>query len=414
VFPYINGTDLVVYDSALAKIGDTLTNISNGPLITETTYLGLPTLTMMARKSTDSLPHAYFIKDGDAAWTEITDADFPTNQATPLTVAGRMVHMDGYAFVMDTTGKIWNSDINNISSWTSTGFTTAQSSPDGGSGLAITKNIVVAFGTGSIEFFQNTGNATGSPLTRIASAAINMGSTRVGTGFNPAHIEIGDSIYFFSTYTDSSQTGVYKITGTQLQKISNPAIDKLITEGATSIVYGFAGTFKSHGMMHLMLYTGYTTVPCYCLETGVWWYWLSGDGIAVRSCVDMGDKSYLTGGSRKLYTMDAANPTYADDSSFMTMTIQTQPIDHGTDKLKSFEEFTLIGDTQSFGSINIAWSNNDYQSFNAGKTMDISVGQKQLQAGLGLGRQRIWKITDTANRPFRASAFEVEWEVAEE
>ena len=415
VFPYLNGTTLAVYDSNLAIVGATITNVSGWPLITETTYNNKATLTMTLRKSTDSLQHAYYFSEGDVSWTEITDTDYPVNQGTPLTTVGRIVHLDGFAFIIDTKGQIWNSNLNDITTWTATGFITAQSSPDSGAGLAVTKNIVVAFGSGSIEFFQNAGNATGSPLTRIASAAINIGSTTVGTGFNPSHIEIGDSVYFFGTGSDSGQTGVYRLTGTSLQKISNPAIDKLILENVSSDVYGWAGTFKSHGMTHLLMYTGGTgNAPCYCLETGVWWYFTCGDTNTIRSCVDLGTKSYLTGGTRKLYTMDSGSPVFTDDGSTMTMSIQTQNIDHGTRNRKFYKSAEIIGDIRSTaGNTTISYSDDDYQSFSTARNVDMSSDPpaRPKLYRLGSGRRRAWKVEDTVDAPFRAEALEIEFDV---
>jgi hypothetical protein len=414
VFPYVNGTSLGFYDSELAQVGNTLTDLSR-PQLTETTYLGLPTLTVMVYDSGDSLRHVYYIKDGDATWTEITDVDFPVNQTPQIELVGRMVHMDGYAFVMDISGKVWNSDLNNITSWSASGFLSAQTSPDGGSGLAITKNLLVAFGSGSIEFFQNTGNVTGSPLTRIASAAINIGSTRNGFGFNPSHLEVGDSVYFFSTQLDSAQVGVYQLTGTQLQKISNAAIDKIVQDRGLEEQLGFAGTFKAHGMMHIMLYTGDNiNVPCYCLETRQWWYWECGEDNAIRACVDQGRYSFLTGSSRKRYLIDSSSPVYTDDGSAMTMEIQTNPIDHGTRRRKFYTSLEIIGDIRSTsGNTSVSWSDDDYQSFSTARTVNMSdvPPVRSRLTRLGSGRRRAWRIQDAVNAPFRAESIDLEFDV---
>jgi hypothetical protein len=131
VAPYLSGTNLRVYDTAGNLIADTIAGITSAPQIriTETIISGVAYLTIVAAKASDSKVHAWYVAAGGGAWTEITDVDFPSNQTPALTPVGALIHMDGYAFIQDKNGNIWNSDLNSLSSWSATSYINAQSLP---------------------------------------------------------------------------------------------------------------------------------------------------------------------------------------------------------------------------------------------------------------------------------------------
>jgi hypothetical protein len=506
VFPIygVTGTIGVYGSSGVGLIGDVLANMTNDAAnLSETMISNDSYLTLVAEKSTDRMRHAWYLKERDAAWTEITSANFPPNingtavggiATTTLTttssstgvnfpvgtvitgsgvtantkitaigtavagvgtytvsisqtvsagttisggyqLVGKMVHMDGYAFVMDIYGTIWNSDLNSLANWTSTSFINASKTPDGGIGLARMGTYVVAFGTSSIEYFQNTGNATGSPLTRVAGLAKNMGAAALGDDATPTILEVDDSIYFIGFGKESQNIGVFRLIGTEVQKVSNAAIDRIINLNyGSGGNFGFAGAFSENGMTHILMspystqYGGNSYVsetPVYCHETKVWWFRKDNYSFSKIMAIQteatgtyftyfLSSSSYVSG-----LLMLVSGYTEKDVSTgaatAFEMQIRTTPIDHGTDNLKEFTGFTLIADTQTTaGTVSVSHSNNDYTSFSTPKTIDMTVQQKKLASGLGWGRRRSWKITETVNRPFRAEAIDIEWEVSEE
>ena len=431
-FCYLNSTTLQVWDTARAQIGGNPTAHTTGftswTRLSETVLTGTANLVLLAKESASGRPYGWYYPEG-GAWTEITDGDFPPNQGTPLTMVGNAVHMDGYMFVMCSNGQIWNSDLNSVSAWTSTSFTTAQVYPDGGVGLARIKNTILAFGTQSVEFFQNTGNATGSPLTRIPSATIKIGAVTSAQGNAEVIKTINDEVFFIGSAADSGNIGVYKISGFQATKISNAAIDKYLQfTQINGVTMGIAGAMVMNGMTHLVLATQETQgIPCYCLETGVWWYLeIAGNGTAnntlVTACLGLTGESYfntVNNGSsqgRKLFVTTHSTNAYGDDdATAYTMSVQTLADDYGSDNLKECIAFRLISDTQSVaGNATVSYSDNDGVSFSTAKNIDMTQKQKKLDAGLGWFRTRSWKISESVLRQFRASAYEVEWDVSEE
>lgn len=157
--------------------------------------------------------------------TEITDADFPTQLGTPDILTGPMVQMNGTTYVMGTTGAIYNSDLNSISSWNALGVIQAIAYPDKGVGLCRYKHHLVAFGMDSIEFFNDVGIAApASPLQRTDEAFI-----KFGCASQKAFINIDDTLYWLAASTTST-SGLWKLEGYTPVKISTNRIDQRIAD----------------------------------------------------------------------------------------------------------------------------------------------------------------------------------------
>ena len=387
--------------------------------LTETMISGVSNLVaVMLPSGATPVPDVWYYPEG-GAWTQITHADFPSELGTSVRIVGEPVHMDGYMFVLGHNGRIYNSDLNNLSSWTSTGYIEAQQSPDVGCGLVKYGNYIAALGPGSIEFFQNSGNATGSPLTRVQKYS-NIGCVPTYFGgvyqqYTPA-ITVGDTFYWLGADIRAGGVKMYRMNGLQPEEVSTPSISRYLN---TLIAYKIWGSLNLHGLTHIMLSVNSTdgTYAAYCHETGQWWFFKPGESNAITRfhASSFIGASYITSASRNRYIGGLSSPVYQDNSNNFTMTVQTQNIDHGTDNLKECTAFRLIADTQTTaGNVGVAYSDNDYASFSTAKNIDMTQQQKKLDAGLGWFRRRAWKITETVNRPFRAQAFEVEFEVAEE
>jgi len=105
----------------------------------------------------------YIIDSETLSVTAVVDADYPA-----ITVPGTAA-VDGYVFVMDPLGVIYNSDLEDPTSWNALNFITAEIESDYGVALTKHLNYVLALGTRSYELFDNAANATGSPLGRGVS-----------------------------------------------------------------------------------------------------------------------------------------------------------------------------------------------------------------------------------------------------
>lgn len=451
--PFLNGTTLRIYDYNATLIGGAsvaahATGFTGGVYLSETKISNVSTLVLLAKESSSSLIYGWYYTEGGGAWAEITDVDFPPNQGTPLKLSGNAVHMDGYMFVMERTGRIWNSDLNSVTAWTATSFIDTAIAQDGGVGLAKSGPYIWAFGTNSIEPFQNAGNATGSPLTRVQSGAKRIGAIRPNDSTSPypspATIKtFGDVIYFVST-DGAGHLGVHRIAGSTVSKISTAAIDRMIQSNASEgLSWGIVGSFHMHGMTHIMFFNGDgDATPCYCIDTSTWWYFGHAFSYVICGVGGLADSTYGTtaygfnlfqtmtnsGVSGKTIwisftsTSGLSHKDQITDSPFSAaypMTIQTENLDQGTQRRKFFTSAELVCDTQTTaGNISISWSDNDYSSFSTAKTIDPSTGSRRIESGLGTtsrtnNHKRAWKIEETVNRPFRGTELVLDYEVGE-
>ena len=332
---------------------------------------------------------------------KITDTDFPGNAGRTLT--GRLAFMDGFTFVMDTSGRIYNSDINSITSWTALNYVTAQGSFDNGVGVARYKNQIVAFGSETTEFFFNAGNATGSPLQNQPQATIKLGC--IGPN---AYCPVEDSIAWVSS-SNISGVGVYLLDGYTPKRISIPAIEAgLALVPSTSI---WMNAVQMLGKTLLVIATTGTTYV-YSLTDDTWhewsstetlWHHIVGTSSGTRMVYAVSNSS--TGG--KVFRINPSSLVYTDDGSAFNMTIQTSPFDADNGLRKRLYRLQLIGDQYSTTNpVTIQWSDDDYQTWSTGRSVDMINGSPYL-VGCGSFRRRNFKIVNSSELPLRLEAIEM-------
>ena len=427
-FAYNSGTNNTVYDSGGSIIGALFVGPNTSYGLSETVISNVSNLVLTGRVSATGEWQAWFYPEG-GAWTQITDVDYPGRPTgvggLGLQLTNGSVHMDGFMYVMTRSGLIYNSDLNSLANWTATSFIAAQFSPDLGVGLNKVKNYIIAFGEGSVEFFVNTGNATGSPLSPVRGGSLKIGAYVYSISY-PCSQTIGNAVYFIGKSLDSGALGVYVTTGPgALQKISNTTVDKWATEfSAGGLVIYLSGSFVMLGMQHLMLTlaasgTADQTMQhaVYCVDTQTWWFFNSGNAYAPTSILGFNGKSYFicenASGSegRNLYSTDAHLPIYQDDSTNYQMSMQVGPIDHGTHRRKFYGAIEVICDTQTTaGNLAVSWSDDGGVTFSTARNVDTSVPRKRLTR-CGSSRRRIWKFTESENRPFRGDAIDLTFDV---
>ena len=407
------GTSVMFFDVANsnAQIGGDVANTSECFFMAEADVGGTGNITTALLDG--SALEAWFFPAG-GAWTQITDADFPSN------IMAAHAHLDGYMFVMTEGGRVYNSDLNSLSSWTATSFITASSFGDKGAGCVRYKNLVVGFGDYSTEFFYNAGNSTGSVLKRVADATIPIGAMRQSVSFPPVMRVVGDSVYWIGQRADSFARGVYRLKGMQAEKISNTAIDRMIANGK---IVAIIGSLTLLGMTHVVFMTASTVRrACYCIDTGFWWFveigGASGSSLQIAAAIGAVDsafnKSYVTidSNNAKVYTFNPNSPVWEDNAIAYSLTVQTDPIDLGTRRMKFWQAVSVIGDKEASASaVGVAFSDSDDGSFATARDVNLNTPAANRLTRLGASRRRSWKLTHSAATPCRLEAIEIEYEV---
>lgn len=332
---------------------------------------------------------------------KILDADYPT------TTVGRFAFIDGYPVIADASGLVWVGDLNSLTGWRASSYTSANTEPDGaGAGVFRHKDRIVMFGKTTIEFWYNAGNPSGSPLSRVDDATLRIGA--------PAAVEAGDSIYFIGA-TANGVSGVYRLNGYQPEKISTPEIDSLLSY----YVYGSSGDqYLSYAVIGgqeaviLQYVTGGTALVYY---VGLGW-----GEFSMSSSVYPGVCAYeyyencltFTGSAGKIYKMNFNSPVYQDESASYTATLQSTKTDFGTEDLKTVREVALLGsDIQSSGTATLEYSDDDYSTWTTAGTFDLTKINPRIHRCGAFRGGRAWRLTHSANTAFRAQSLKFDFDI---
>jgi hypothetical protein len=317
-----------------------------------------------------------------SSMVEITDADFPPKQATPLQIVGPMVQMNDFTYVMTRSGKVYNSDRDSITSWNTAGFVDAQSYPDRGLGLARYKHHLIAFGEESIEFWQDEGNAApASPLGAATQAFIKFGSYN-----QKSFINIDDELWFIGK-SNTANFGLYKLSGYTPVLVSQPSQSAHLSVGEVDLQ-----PYSAYGTSHIIINVtrgpnfkppeegtdtylptnnGLRGSLVYCIDSNAWWIYAFEEldevtkFITAHQTTDSNTIRYMwfnsfgSGTSYGLHPMyrfeyseqvDLSYDTFRSGNS-ATLTywripvlITTAPIDFGSEKRKFIRNLKVIGD----------------------------------------------------------------------
>lgn len=365
--------------------------------ITETTVSGTPTLYIT---SDDNKGWTY---QNGGALTNINDADFPGNASR--TITGAFAHLDGYPFIMDTTGRIYNGDLNSASAWTAASYVTANSIPDVGVGVVRHRNTLVGFCRRHFDVFRNAGNPVLSPLGRIEEL-----SQLIGCIGQHAITSVGDVIYFIGT-TDKGNIGLYAYDGGAAKKVSRPEHDAaLAVAGPSNITITIIVMFGRH----FVYITAATATYAFCIEENEWhevvgsenlWYKSTGTAAGSNVLCYAISKTSTTG---KIFVLNPGNVVYADNGLAYSASIQTAKWDAGTSQYKFMNSLDIIGD-QVTGTWNVAVSDDDYMNFSTARTIDMS-SKRQRAHRWGRFTRRAFALSHTANGA-RVEALEPEFEL---
>lgn len=208
-----------------------------------------------------------YVLDTDAnTLALVSDSDYPDATARGV------VYLDGFFFVMDTDGNIFNSAEEDATSWEATDFLAAQFEPDGGVALAKYNLYIVAFGEYTTEFFWNAGNATGSPLLPVQQGVMNVGCAdgdTVGT--------IDSQVIWVAQSKSQGQSiaagrFVAQLQGNSYLKLSTPDIDRLLDADDFNDVDSTTFKVGGHSYYHLRLGSSSMSLV-FDLSEQQWYVW---------------------------------------------------------------------------------------------------------------------------------------------
>lgn len=326
----------------------------------------------------------------------VVDADLPAPHLP------QPVFLDGYLFLVKSdTADIYNSDLNDPTAWTPGDFITAEMTADKVVAIANLNNYLVMFGTGSIEYFFDAANASGSPLQKYDTPHKYI-------GYISGLAKHGNELLFIGN-TGTGGPQVFVAKDLKVEPISTPpmrrAIESYTTANAAVISYG------GHDFYHVNV--GSLSYQ-FDLDTKLWTRtafkgtaYMPITNAAVINITGVGNVCLTTHtDSTTLYYF---KPTaYRDDATNFTMQVTTDNMMFDTYRKKTCGRLLLIGDrTSTSANATVEWSDNDYQSWSTPRNIDMSL-ETPILSQLGQFRRRAFRVTWTQNLPMRWQHLELD------
>lgn len=214
-----------------------------------------------------------------------TVAGSPTTPATgtiTLSTNGGMVpglpYIDGYFFVMDNNGVMWQSAIDDPTSWPALNNLTAQQLNGKGKALNRAQNYLIAFKEWSTEFYYD------AKIPNFAFLPVDNGFTEVGCAVGESVAHIDGTLVWLSQVKERGRS-VHVMTGLQQQKVSTPDVERILNLDDLATVYAYGVKIGGHSFYVLTLVTSNITLV-YDLSSQVWCQWSSltlGSSVSVSS-----------------------------------------------------------------------------------------------------------------------------------
>lgn len=383
-----------------------------------------------------------FVYKPGSGITEITDSDCNG-------FARGIAYLDGFTFAAGNGAGITNSDLDDPFTWDATNiiFPSSMREYTGVQWIANHRNTVVAFGKTSIEFFENAGNPSGSPLAPRRDIVYNniglMGrasSLVTNDPFVPlVDIDYGEKIVFISHNTEG-KLAVHLLKNFELTKLSDITIDKYLNQKWDSSVIRYpilsscALNNKTLIFLTVRNYISttekYTTFVCDLDTPGSWGEWSADSNVDPGSAFQVTSSAALVTNPSsakqwpygtavqlsdgKVYLLVEEQYQDTDSSSTsrdITCQIQT-PRWYGNERSsglwKYMSQLYVVGDKQaSAGNISISFSDDDYNTFSTAETLDLSNYESSLN-GLGAFKNRAFRLTYTDNTALRLQHMEAE------
>lgn len=367
--------------------------------------------------------------------TTISDADYPS-----ATILGS-AYLDGFVYVADIDGAIYNSDLADSTSWTATNFISANRNNDVAVWLGKHHDNLVLISSNSIEFFYDAGNPSGSPLRRRTDVFYSkLGGLRppISGGaysYSRPVCQIGEDIYFIG-HEEEGSLGLYRIKNFAVERISTPYLDKQLA--LTASLYSSNNVILS--AFHIA-HKEFITIAS--MNSSIDQVLLYDVGAKIVTDLESNLTQFTGSNKNKLnishafnllykttsgatLTNDPAAPIFVTRSGYLCsltpnisldydaysastgydidLVIRTPEWDADTSKYKFVYELRLDSDLNSSESVDISWTDDDYITFTTARSLSLIPGRKLSR--LGRTTRRAWQLEYSGQEYLQFNALE--------
>lgn len=323
----------------------------------------------------------------------------------PTTTVSGAVFVDGYYVVGTPEGLLYNSNVEDPTTWQAINYVGVVSDADKLVAINRTINYIVALGERTTEFFYDAGTSPGSPFLPYQNSVLQF-----GTAAEDSVVQMDNTLVWVST---SKQAGrqVMALAGQTPQVISNSYVERCLNleTNVENNMYAFSVKISGHSLYVLSLKSlGFSLV--YDFAQQGWTYWTSTENnredyfkcLFYASYGGMDLLQHVSNG--KVYQLSPN--IYQDDGNPITVLARTPLIDGGNNQRKFYAAIQVIGDIKDT-YLKVRYTNNDYQTWSDWRDLNMNLVKPQLSR-LGQGRRRSFDILHLDNKPLRLQAIEVE------
>lgn len=169
-----------------------------------------------------------------------------TTSYPAATVSGA-VFVDGYYVVGTPDGLLFNSNVQDPTTWQAINYIGVVSDADKLVAIGRTINYIVAMGSETTEFFYDAGTSPGSPFLPYQNSVLQFGAAGEDT-----LVQMDNTLVWVST---NRQKGfqVMALAGQTPQVISNQYIERIINNANPDLMYAFSVKTAGHSFYVLTL-----------------------------------------------------------------------------------------------------------------------------------------------------------------
>ena len=329
------------------------------------------------------------------------DADLPAHLPYPI-------FLDGYLFLARaSSAEIWNSLNNDPFSWDTTTFIGTEMEADLVQRIAKLNNYLIAFGKETIEYFWDAANASpDSPMQR--------NDTPVKINGYLGGLAVYGNYLFYIGADANGQPDIFQLKDFKSDNIGTPSISRYLDSCTDGVSSWKANIVSIQGHTFYVVSAGTTKTFVYDIENNFWsrWSYQAGNtfdiAAATMTSTTTKTRTYfaLNTATSAIYSFD--KDLYQDVGTSFTCKIVTENNDFGTMNRKRMHRLALVADRPaSSASIDVSWSDDDYKTFNTPRSIDLDQDLPSCYQ-LGSFRQRVFKLSFTANAPMRLQDMEVD------
>jgi len=365
---------------------------------------------------TQGNPSYTYFSNGDAGYTCTSLGTFAaiSNVNYPAFTVPGSAYLDGTLYVMDASARIWGSNLNDPTTWSALNVIQAQIEPDRGVAIAKQLIYVVALKETSTEFFYDAANPVGTPLLPVQNAKIGYGCAY------PLSVQNIDDVLFWIAKTKEGGLLVGECRGMKFQKISTPAIDRLLASVPVNAqVTSMSMRLNEHTYYVIRLPSNFSTPNLFLVYDAterLWYQWNNPLGLLVSTAYPQAGNgpsvAAMQGTDGSVYNIPQGQVAYYDTAvglvNFPIVTeIITPNFSAGTKIVKVMSRLKFLADQNAGGMLQVRWSDDDYKNWSAWRTVNLAEDFPQL-ANLGSFRKRALHLRHSSPTPFRLQALELD------